>query len=128
MACMITRLYIDCLDTGCVSICPIDCIYGYTGVDRESFPNQLYIDSEECIDCGACEPECPWGAIFQEAAVPEVLKADIASNRAIRDCHSAFRVARYEPRPFLTREQIAANKRKWGVDQTLTSARMARRI
>jgi len=31
----------------------------------------LYIDPEECIDCGACEPECPVEAIFEEDAVPE---------------------------------------------------------
>ena len=31
---------------------------------------QLYIDPEECIDCGACEPECPVEAIFEETEVP----------------------------------------------------------
>ncbi len=31
----------------------------------------LYIHPEECIDCGACEPECPVEAIFEEDAVPE---------------------------------------------------------
>ncbi|HEY4767306.1 MAG TPA: ferredoxin family protein, partial [Candidatus Limnocylindria bacterium] len=30
-----------------------------------------YIDPDECIDCGACEPECPVTAIFAEDAVPE---------------------------------------------------------
>ena len=30
----------------------------------------LYIDPEECIDCGACEPECPVEAIFEEEEVP----------------------------------------------------------
>ena len=24
------------------------------------FPKQLFINPDECIDCGACEPECPW--------------------------------------------------------------------
>ena len=28
----------------------------------------LVIDPEECIDCGACEPECPVEAIFPEDA------------------------------------------------------------
>jgi NAD-dependent dihydropyrimidine dehydrogenase PreA subunit len=36
----ITPLCIDCVDTGCVSVCPVDCIYEYTGNDREKFPNQ----------------------------------------------------------------------------------------
>ena len=32
---------------------------------------QLFIDPEECIDCGACEPECPVEAIFEESEVPK---------------------------------------------------------
>ena len=31
----------------------------------------FFIDPDECIDCGACEPECPVTAIFAEDAVPE---------------------------------------------------------
>ena len=31
----------------------------------------LYIDPDECIDCGACEPECPVEAIFAEEDLPE---------------------------------------------------------
>ena len=31
---------------------------------------QLYIDPDECIDSGACEPECPVEAIFEETEVP----------------------------------------------------------
>ncbi len=31
----------------------------------------LYIDPDECIDCGACVPECPVEAIFAEDDVPE---------------------------------------------------------
>jgi Fe-S-cluster-containing hydrogenase component 2 len=30
----------------------------------------MYIDPETCIDCGACIPECPFGAIFTEDEVP----------------------------------------------------------
>lgn len=30
----------------------------------------LYIDPEECIDCGACVPECPVEAIYDEAQLP----------------------------------------------------------
>ncbi len=44
-------------------MCPVDCIY--------EGPDQLYIHPEECIDCGACEPECPVTAIFAEEDVPE---------------------------------------------------------
>jgi len=31
---------------------------------------QMYIDPEECISCGACEPECPVEAIFEEDELP----------------------------------------------------------
>ena len=41
---------------------------------------QLYIDPEECIDCGACEPECPVEAIFEESEVPEEWNKFIAKN------------------------------------------------
>jgi ferredoxin len=30
----------------------------------------LYIDPNECIDCGACQPECPVEAIFIDRDVP----------------------------------------------------------
>jgi ferredoxin len=53
---VITRLCIDCLDTGCVSVCPVDCIYEPLEPGKDGLPNQLYIDPDECIDCGACEP------------------------------------------------------------------------
>ncbi|HJW22033.1 MAG TPA: ferredoxin family protein [Candidatus Limnocylindrales bacterium] len=56
---------VDVMDTACVSVCPVDCIHYEEGVDRI-----LYIDPNECIDCGACEPECPVNAIFPEDQVP----------------------------------------------------------
>ena len=42
-------------------------------MDDEKFDSEkmLYIDPEECIDCGACVPECPVEAIFPEEEVPE---------------------------------------------------------
>jgi Fe-S-cluster-containing hydrogenase component 2 len=39
----------------------------------------LYINPDECIDCGACEPACPVTAIFAEDDVP----ADQAEYKAI---------------------------------------------
>jgi len=112
----ITRLCRDCLDTGCVSVCPVDCIYEYTGDDREKFPNQLYIHPDECIDCGACEPECPWQAIFEEPAVPEIFKDDIPLNHATVEMHDQFKVALFQKKEHPTPDQIAANKVKWGMD------------
>ena len=50
-------------DASCVEVCPVDCIY--------EAEDQYYINPDECIDCGACEPECPVTAIFAEDAVPD---------------------------------------------------------
>ena len=63
---------IDVKDTACVDVCPVDCIHP-TPDNEEFFEEevQLYIDPEECIDCGFCEPECPVEAIYAEDDVPE---------------------------------------------------------
>jgi ferredoxin len=45
----------------------------------------LVIDPEECIDCGACEPECPVEAIFPEDAVPDKWEPFIRINYAYTD-------------------------------------------
>jgi len=65
MTYVITDPCIDVLDKSCVEVCPVDCIHFDEGDDRK-----LYIDPDECIDCGACEPVCPVTAIFAEDDVP----------------------------------------------------------
>ncbi|MBI4042626.1 MAG: ferredoxin family protein [Deltaproteobacteria bacterium] len=52
-------------DKACVEVCPVDCIHG---ADED---DQLYINPEECIDCGACVPACPVEAIFPQEELPE---------------------------------------------------------
>jgi ferredoxin len=52
-----------CRFTDCVAVCPVECFHG----DDQ----MLYIDPEECIDCGACVPECPVEAIYDEAQLPD---------------------------------------------------------
>ena len=39
-----------------------------------------YIHPEECIDCGACVPECPVDAIFPDDEVPVEWSDFIAKN------------------------------------------------
>ena len=63
----ITETCIDVKDKACVEVCPVACIHPGDG-DGEPM---LYIDPDECIDCGACEPECPVEAIFAEDDIPE---------------------------------------------------------
>ena len=61
-------------DTACVEVCPVDCIHG------KDEDEQLYINPEECIDCGACEPACPVQAIFPEEEVPDKWKEFTGKN------------------------------------------------
>ena len=37
--------------------------------------------TDTCINCGACEPECPVTAIFTEEDTPDQFKAYIEKNR-----------------------------------------------
>ncbi|HXG36284.1 MAG TPA: ferredoxin family protein [Dehalococcoidia bacterium] len=66
MTYVITDPCIDVMDKSCVEVCPVDCIHHEEGTDRK-----LYINPDECIDCGACEPVCPVTAIFAEDDVPD---------------------------------------------------------
>jgi NAD-dependent dihydropyrimidine dehydrogenase PreA subunit len=54
---------IDVKDKSCIEECPVDCIY--------EGERMLYIQPDECVDCGACEPACPVEAIFYEDDVPD---------------------------------------------------------
>ena len=72
---IITQPCIDVKDRACVDVCPVDCIY--------EGEKQLFIHPDECIDCGACEPECPVTAIFPEEDVPGQWKEFIALNKDI---------------------------------------------
>jgi ferredoxin len=65
---------IDVKDKSCVDVCPVDCIH--------EFDRMLVIDPEECIDCGACEPECPVEAIFPEDALPATWEPFVKINYA----------------------------------------------
>lgn len=60
----------------CVSVCPVDCIYpgDYEGQEF------MVIDPVVCIDCGACEPECPVEAIFEAEHTPEPWRGYVAKN------------------------------------------------
>ncbi len=114
MTWVVTRLCRDCVDQSCVEVCPVDCIYEYTGDDRETFPNQLYIEPEECIDCGVCGPECPWEAIFEDEQVPVTFADDTPLNAKILDSKDAFSVPEVEEKPKPSPEEIDENKKKWG--------------
>ena len=77
MTYIIAEPCVDVMDQACVDVCPVDCIHFDDGTDR-----MLYIDPDECIDCGACEPECPVQAIFPDTDVPPEWTSYIELNSA----------------------------------------------
>ncbi|HET6613416.1 MAG TPA: DUF3470 domain-containing protein [Kofleriaceae bacterium] len=66
---------VKCKYTDCVAVCPVECFY--------EGENMLVIHPDECIDCGACEPECPTTAIFEESALPDQWKPFIEINAVL---------------------------------------------
>jgi NAD-dependent dihydropyrimidine dehydrogenase PreA subunit len=73
MTTVIAEPCIGVKDKACVEVCPLDCIY--------EGAKMLYINPDECIDCGACQPVCPMSAIFLEEELPEKWKHFVAINR-----------------------------------------------
>ena len=119
MAYVITRLCRDCKDLSCVSACPCDCIVEHRPASGASdLPNQLFIDPEECIDCNACMPECPWEAIFPDVDVPDALVPDVALNALVRERRSEFQVPVVERHEFPSPTAIEENRERWGVGRT----------
>ncbi|MCH2104004.1 MAG: ferredoxin family protein [Planctomycetes bacterium] len=71
MAYVIAEPCVNTKDTACVEVCPVDCIHPTKDDADFEKETMLYIDPDECIDCGACAPECPVDAIFDENELPE---------------------------------------------------------
>jgi NAD-dependent dihydropyrimidine dehydrogenase PreA subunit len=63
---VITDACLDLKDRSCIAECPVDCIY--------EGKRMLYIQPNECIDCGACEPVCPVEAIYYDRDLPPDLE------------------------------------------------------
>ena len=80
MTYIIAEPCVDTKDTACVDVCPVDCIHPRQDEPDFDEITMLYINPEECIDCGACEPACPVTAIFPEDYVPEKWKEYIVTN------------------------------------------------
>lgn len=72
---VVTEPCIGTKDKACVAVCPVECFY--EGDD------QLYINPEECIDCGLCVPECPVDAIYADDEVPEKWQSYIEKNSGV---------------------------------------------
>ncbi|NKS65967.1 (4Fe-4S)-binding protein [Rhodococcus hoagii] len=68
MAFVIGEACIDYMDRSCMEECPVDCIY--------EGERKLYINPNECIDCGACELACPVEAITVDRKADPEFKED----------------------------------------------------
>ena len=69
---VITEPCVGRKDGACVQACPCDCIHPklshICGLLAET--TQLYINPNDCIECGMCVEECPVQAIYQDHEVP----------------------------------------------------------
>ena len=65
MTYVVTDECIKCKYQDCIEVCPVDCFY--------EGENMIVINTEECIDCAVCEPECPVDAIKPDT-IPDATK------------------------------------------------------
>ncbi len=80
MAYVIAEPCVGVKDTACVDVCPVDCVHPRKDEAGFAGASQLYINPEECIDCGACVPACPVSAIFAAEELPELWRHYAAVN------------------------------------------------
>ena len=90
MTYVVTRPCIGTKDRSCVEVCPVDCFYNIKkkkyndkwglGLSPDGEEGMLVIHPDECINCGACETECPVEAIYEDTGVPEEHKEFIKIN------------------------------------------------
>jgi ferredoxin len=74
VAYVITSPCIDVKDGACQTACPVECIY--------EGGRMMYIQPDECINCGLCLSVCPVAAIWEEDEVPEAERDYVAANAA----------------------------------------------
>ena len=81
MAHVVRSECLSTLDRSCVEVCPVDCFYYINdealnakyskGKSKTGEAGMMMINPDECINCNACESECPVGAILEDVSVPE---------------------------------------------------------
>ena len=84
MAYVVTKPCLGTVDRSCVEVCPVDCFYRIkkkkyneqfgVGESPEGEAGMMMIHPDQCINCGACETECPVEAIFEDTGVPTDMK------------------------------------------------------
>lgn len=71
-----------CSDASCVPACPVNCIHPTPDEPGFAETSMLYIDPDVCIDCGACQRECPVDAIVADFDLTEETKQYLDLNAA----------------------------------------------
>ena len=70
-------------DELCVQACPVDCIHPKQDEDSFAEVPQLYVNPNDCIDCGACVPVCPTNSVFALDDLP----ADLSRFTELNGAH-----------------------------------------
>lgn len=99
MTYVVTKPCIGTKDRSCVEVCPVDCFYDICdkaynekygvafassdGDDEEKGSGLLMIHPDQCINCGACETECPVEAIYEDASVPDEYQEFVDINEKV---------------------------------------------
>jgi len=68
-------------DNLCVDSCPSEAIHPTKDEAAYQTATQLYINPEECMDCGGCVSECPTNSIYPSDELPSD-KLDFAEKNA----------------------------------------------
>ena len=69
---VIASACIDVKDGACLTACPVDCIY--------EGGRMMYIQPDECINCGLCLSVCPVMAIYTDDTLPKAETGFLAVN------------------------------------------------
>jgi ferredoxin len=69
-------------DGSCLEVCPVDCIHPTQDEFEHTETEMLFIDPDECIDCGVCAEACPVDAPYAEADLPSEWKRFVGANAA----------------------------------------------
>lgn len=80
MAYVICEPCIGVKHTACTDVCPVDCIHPKRDEEGFEASDQLFINPDECIECGACSSVCPVEAIYRDDEVPEKWQGFIQKN------------------------------------------------
>lgn len=69
-------------DALCVDACPVDCIHPKQDEPGFDSTPSLFVNPNDCIDCGACVPVCPTSSMFPIDDLPADLKHFADKNAA----------------------------------------------